>query len=140
MKSLFCLTLRCMLTVALLTGGVSAWASGATHGAGAALGTASGHHPSMQAESDATPESGKCHLLQEGAEVTSEGDSDERRCCAEQGDCQHESCDCSCPALTLVVPTRLPTAQHLPTPIGLSALPVRSPRNTIDTLLRPPQA
>lgn len=132
MKSVFSLTLHCLLAAALLAGSVSAWTAGGAHGPAYAA--------SGQMETDPEGNADKCH--QPGQVADSEFDSrgDEPDCCKEQAECQHEGCDCACPALTLVVPPRLATTQHLPTLLGSSSLPARSPRNTIDNPLRPPQA
>ncbi|MEE4304739.1 MAG: hypothetical protein V2J19_11375 [Wenzhouxiangella sp.] len=134
MKPTLSVTLRCMLAVALLAASVPAWTSGSAQGLSA------GHSAAAPFDADPGQDEGKCHQPDQAADGTSDSRSDEHDCCDEQSGCQHESCDCACPALTLVVPPRLATAQHMPTPLGASSLPARSPRNAIDTPLRPPQA
>ncbi|WP_147307580.1 hypothetical protein [Wenzhouxiangella sediminis] len=130
MKPVLSLTLHCILAVALLTGSVSAWATGAAHGGESEIAS------SGQVEAD----SGHCHVPRKTAERAPDCGDDDQGCCADQADCPYESCDCSCSALTLVVPTRISTSQYLPTRIASSNLPPGSLRNAIDTPLRPPQA
>ncbi len=134
MKSTLFMTLRCMLAVAVLAGGLSAWTSGAAHG------PAPEQFESQSNDTDSHTDAGNCHPTGQAAGSESDSRDGEPDCCDDPADCQHESCDCACPALTLVVPPLVATAQHTPTPLGSSSLSARSPRHVTETPLRPPQA
>lgn len=123
-----------MLAVALLAGSLSAWTSGAAHRA------AVGQSAPEGIEAGVSEDAGDCHQARQLTDGASDSHGEEPDCCEEKTDCQQENCDCACPALTLVVPSRLSIAQHLPTPLGASGVPARSPRNTIDNPFRPPLA
>jgi hypothetical protein len=127
------LSMHCLLAVALVTGSVSTLAGGFVHGAapeGARAEAADG-------PAGATP--GDCHAAQE-AVAPSSADSTPHDCCDDAEDCQHDNCNCVCPALSLVVPSRLSPNQHLATVVGQSRSFPPSPLHRSETPLRPPQA
>lgn len=134
MKAGFALLLRCTLVVALMAGSVSAWTPGMAYSADSeAASTAS---PDASGSSDSTD----CDAMHGMDSDPVAANPDHERCCDEEQDCQHDSCDCACPALTLIVPTRLAGSRPMPGHAAMPELAARAPRNTIDTPLRPPQA
>lgn len=117
-----------LLAVALLTGGLPAWA-----------GNAPGEHPMAAAESDAGEQRGAdCHS--DSTPVDAASHESEHECCDSAEVCEHDDCRCLCPALSLVLPVRATaTAWSAPaSPTWSSISP--SPTKIITTLLRPPRA
>lgn len=125
--------LRCLLSVALLAGSLTAWTADPAHGVDA--GTSQ-----MTQVAPQDDEPGDCHDSVASADDPDDIDHDRESCCEHPEGCDHDNCDCACPALSLVVPTRLPASAQIATPVALANLSPDAPRNTTDTPLRPPQS
>ncbi|WP_376693510.1 CopL family metal-binding regulatory protein [Wenzhouxiangella sp. EGI_FJ10409] len=117
-----------LLTVALMIGGLPAWAGG----------TMSGHDAPAVSTDSGNPGKSDCHS--DDAPGDSAADESAHECCDSGEFCEHDDCRCLCLALTLVVPVRATaTAWAAPaSPAWASTAP--SPTKITSTLLRPPRA
>jgi hypothetical protein len=133
----FTILLRYALVIALVASSVAPWASDMTHGSASSMPS-----PVASVVTDSSEETASdfCHDPLEAASDDNSSSMNHRNCCVDDQECQHDDCDCACPALTLVVPNRLPTSRHVPADVATTSINSRAPRNTIDTPLRPPQA
>lgn len=122
--------LNALLAVALLSGGLPAWA-----------GNAMSEHSIAAAESDSSEQQQRgsdCHS--DNDPIDAAGKASMHDCCDSDENCEHDGCRCLCPALSLVVPIRATaTAWAAPaSPAWASTAP--SPTSITSTLLRPPRA
>lgn len=125
--------LRCFLAFALVAGGIPALSMG-----GVATSTDITSEAVSSSSTQANPD---CHEASGETSLDSTSETPGDDCCSEQEDeCTHEKCNCTCPALTLVVPGRSAPAALAIAQSPSAALSAPEPQKVITTLLRPPRA
>lgn len=125
--------LRCVLVIALVTGGASIGSASAVAMTMDSSSQAQSHTPD-DSDADCHPSDGE---TAKDSPSTTPGDN----CCSDQEDaCTHENCNCVCPALTIVVPMRSAPSTLSIAQGPSSVLSTVTPQRIITTLLRPPRA
>lgn len=133
MKPGSAILLRCLLAFAMVTGSIPALSVGDMLTSSDIASEETGSAPDVK--------NSECHSADSETSPESTSSTSDEDCCSEKGDgCTHENCNCVCPALTIVVPTRSAPAALTNVRVSYSALTVPAPQKVITTPLRPPRA
>lgn len=131
MNSFAPILLRCILAIALVTGGLPAWGVSTM----TTLADTAGSQDTRDGDKADCQETMAEHQQHGGA-----SDDPAQDCCEKETSCQHDACRCLCPATNLVVPIRVAPVSSLARSHPPAVLNAPAPNNVITTLLRPPRA